>query len=152
MHVQLTRTSTPYMSPVVMIRLLISMFNDTYAAAKKSAEAIWRIERGLYILTMERRMIFSLNYILFWSDYLTEMLSKRLWIGDSWGVWVFMCVCACMHVYMHAYIHACMHVCMCVFMCICMYACMHVYDTYQHLYTYRRCYPKPYLQTLNPKP
>eukprot|EP00961_Rhodomonas_salina_P207065 2795191-Rhodomonas_salina.2 len=30
----------------MLVRVLISMFNETYAAASKNAENVWRIERG----------------------------------------------------------------------------------------------------------
>lgn len=72
------------LSSVVLVRLLISMFNDTYAQAKKCAEAVWRIERGIFILTQERRLLFLINNIIFWNPYLSHKLRKKLWIGDTW--------------------------------------------------------------------
>jgi hypothetical protein len=71
------------MCSVVLVRLLISMFNETYANAKKSAESVWRIERGQFILTMERRLIF-LAKCTWCGPYLRRSIRKKLWIGDSW--------------------------------------------------------------------
>ena len=42
---------------IVLLRLLISMFNETYAGVQKSRERIWRIQRGQFLLTAERRLL-----------------------------------------------------------------------------------------------
>ncbi len=42
---------------IVLLRLLISMFNETYAGVKKSRERIWRVQRGRFLLTAERRLL-----------------------------------------------------------------------------------------------
>ena len=41
---------------IILLRLLISMFNETYGEVKKNRDQIWRIQRGLFILMAERRL------------------------------------------------------------------------------------------------
>ena len=52
---------------IVLLRLLISMFNETYKSVKDSRERIWRIQRGQFILMAERRllMLCKIQHLLF---------------------------------------------------------------------------------------
>jgi hypothetical protein len=41
---------------IILLRLLISMFNETYGEVKKNRDQIFRLQRGVFILTAERRL------------------------------------------------------------------------------------------------
>ena len=68
---------------VILIRILISMFNETYVDASRNAEKVWRLERGRFILKMERRIICLQRWTLFWSPSLQNTVRNILWIGDT---------------------------------------------------------------------
>merc|ERR1711988_218122 len=70
---------------IVLLRLLISMFNETYAGVKKSRERIWRIQRGQFLLTAERRLLMLCKIQHYFFKSMPSFGCTWSWSGGSGG-------------------------------------------------------------------